>query len=173
MKPTDRPDLATDRPAPSDLSGTDYSASHRQLLANCLGITLPDRTYLLIQICLVLTTLHHRDSLPANRPRTNIRNRTDLQICLAPTPFLAWTLTLKVISDQDPDTTVTEPDQTLSEEQNYRETMRGIRLYMGWSRIPDMDNTTSSAEDNPFAGRKSQPSGKVSVCLLMTGYVIR
>ena len=33
------------------------------------------------------------------------------------------------LSDQDPDATVTDPDQTLSEEQNYRETMRGIRSY--------------------------------------------
>ena len=31
MKPTDRPHLATDQPAPSDLSGTDPSAKHRQV----------------------------------------------------------------------------------------------------------------------------------------------
>ena len=67
------------------------------------------------------------------------------------------------LSDQDPDATVTNPDHTLSEEQNYKETMRGIRSYMGWSHIMDMDHTASSAEDNPFAGLKSQPTGKVSV----------
>ena len=61
----------------------------------------------------------------------------------------------------DPDATVTDPDQIIFEEQNYRETMRGIRSYMGWSHIPDMNNTTSSTEDNPFAGPKSQPTGKV------------
>ena len=43
--------------------------------------------------------------------------------------------------------------------------MRGIRFYKGWRHIPDMDNTTSSAEDNPFTGPKSQPAGKVSVCM--------
>ena len=43
------------------------------------------------------------------------------------------------LSNQDPDVTVTDPDQTLSEEQTYRETMRGIRSFMGWSHIPDMD----------------------------------
>ena len=36
---------------------------------------------------------------------------------------------------------------------------------MGWSHIPNMDNTTFSAEDNPFAGPKSQPTGKVFVCM--------
>ena len=35
------------------------------------------------------------------------------------------------LSDQDPDAAVTDPDQILSEEQKDRETMRGIRLYMG------------------------------------------
>ena len=54
------------------------------------------------------------------------------------------------LSDQDPDATVTDPEKILSEEQNYRETMRGIRSYMGWSHIPDMDIATSSAEDNPL-----------------------
>ena len=67
------------------------------------------------------------------------------------------------LSNHDPDATVTDPDQTLSEEQNYRETMRGIRSYIGWSHIPDLDNTGSAAEDNPFAGPKSQPTAKVSV----------
>ena len=41
--------------------------------------------------------------------------------------------------------------------------MRGIRSYMGWRHIPDMDTTTSTADDNPFAGPKLQPDGKVSV----------
>ena len=67
------------------------------------------------------------------------------------------------LSDQDPDATVTDPDQTLSEDQNYRETMRGIRSYMGWTDIPDIDTTTSTSDDNPFAGPRTQPTGKVSV----------
>ena len=68
------------------------------------------------------------------------------------------------LSDQDPDAT-TEPDQTLSEDQTYRATLRGIRSYMGWSHIPDIESTTATGDDNPFAGPKSQPAGKVSVHL--------
>ena len=63
------------------------------------------------------------------------------------------------------DTTVADPDQTLSEEQNYRETMRGIRSFMGWTHIPDMDTAASTADDNPFAGPKAQPTGKISVSM--------
>ena len=63
------------------------------------------------------------------------------------------------------DATVTDPDQSLSEEQSYRETMRGIRSYMGWTHISDMDTTAGSSDDNPFAGPKLQTPGKVSVQL--------
>ena len=69
------------------------------------------------------------------------------------------------ISDQDLETAVNDPDLTLSEEQSYRETMSGIRLFMGWTHIPEADNTASRSEDNPFAGPKSQPTGKVSVTM--------
>ena len=64
--------------------------------------------------------------------------------------------------DQDPNS---DPDQILSEEQNYRETLRGVRSYMGWNQIPDIESTASTGEDNPFAGPRSQPVGKVSVRL--------
>ena len=63
------------------------------------------------------------------------------------------------------DATVTDPDQSLSEEQSYRETMRGIRTFMGWTHIPDMDTTAGSSDDNPFAGPRLQSPGKVSVKL--------
>ena len=69
------------------------------------------------------------------------------------------------LSDQEHDTTAADPDQTLSEEQNYRETMRGIRSFMGWTHIPDMDTAASTADDNPFAGPKAQPTGKISVSM--------
>ena len=42
------------------------------------------------------------------------------------------------------DATVTHPDQSLSEEQSYRETMRVIPLFMGWTHIPDMDTTAET-----------------------------
>ena len=67
-------------------------------------------------------------------------------------------------SDQDPDM-ATDPDQTLSEDQTYRETMQGIRSYMGWTHIPDIDTTTSTGDDNPFAGPEAQPAGKMSVLM--------
>ena len=50
---------------------------------------------------------------------------------------------------EDQDVAITDPDQSLSEEQTYRETMRGIRSYMGWSHIPDMDTSAATSEDNP------------------------
>ena len=61
--------------------------------------------------------------------------------------------------------TVTDPDHFPSEEQSYREMMRGIRSFMGWTHIPDMDTATGSAEDNTFAGPKLQTPAKISVQL--------
>ena len=69
------------------------------------------------------------------------------------------------LSDQDLEASTADPDLTLSEEQNYRETMSGIRSFMGWSHIPEMDTTASRSEDNPFAGPKTQPIGKISVSM--------
>ena len=40
--------------------------------------------------------------------------------------------------------------------------MRGIRSFMGWSHIPDMDSS-SNQSDNPFAGPNTPVPGKVSV----------
>ena len=71
------------------------------------------------------------------------------------------------LSDQDLEASANDPDLTLSEEQNYRETMSGIRSFMGWSHIPEIDTATSKLEDNPFAGPKAQPTGKVSVTMPM------
>ena len=58
---------------------------------------------------------------------------------------------------------VADQDQPVSEEQNYRDTMQGIRSYMGWSHIPEVDNTTATSDNNPFAGPKTVTPGKVSV----------
>ena len=67
----------------------------------------------------------------------------------------------------DHEVSFTDPNQCLSEEQSYRETMRGIRSYMGWSHVPDVDSGTKTSDDNPFAGPKLQTPGKVSVNLPM------
>ena len=66
---------------------------------------------------------------------------------------------------EDPDAPTNDPEQSLSEEQSYRETMRGIRSYMGWTHIPDIESAAGSSEDNPFVGPKMQTQGKVSVHL--------
>ena len=65
-----------------------------------------------------------------------------------------------MISD-DQDATGVDQDQPLSQEQTYRE--RGIRSFMGWSHVPDIDSVTNTSEDNPFAGSKTPVPGKVSV----------
>ena len=36
---------------------------------------------------------------------------------------------------------------------------------MGWGHIPEVDTTASKSEDNPFAGPKAQPTGKISVSI--------
>ena len=64
---------------------------------------------------------------------------------------------------EDPNQPVPDPDQPVSEEQNYRDTMQGIRSFMGWSHIPELDNTASTSDDNPFAGPKTVTPGQVSV----------
>ena len=43
--------------------------------------------------------------------------------------------------------------------------MRGIRSYMGWTHVPDIDSGAKTSDDNPFAGPKLQTPGKVSVNL--------
>ena len=75
-----------------------------------------------------------------------------------------WIYTLKKGSlSEDQDQPVTDPDQPVSEELNYRDTMQGIRSFMGWFHIPEMDSTASTSDDNPFAGPKTVTPGKVSV----------
>ena len=43
--------------------------------------------------------------------------------------------------------------------------MRGVHSFMGWHQIPDFDSSSSSLDDNPFAGSQTQPTGKVSIKL--------
>ena len=66
---------------------------------------------------------------------------------------------------EDQEANLSDRDQSLSEEQSYRETMRGIQSYMGWNHIPDIDSGATTPEDNPFAGPKLHTPGKVSVNL--------
>ena len=50
-------------------------------------------------------------------------------------------------------------DQELFEEASYRETIRGVRSFMGWHKIPEFDSV-SSTDDNPFAGPESSQLGR-------------
>ena len=67
--------------------------------------------------------------------------------------------------DDQPDSDTREEDKVLSEDQNYRETVRGVRAFMGWTHIPDLEYSPTSRTDNPWVGHRSQPVGKVSVLL--------
>ena len=78
----------------------------------------------------------------------------------------------EVLSDRDP-TKDDELDQELSEEAKYRETMKGVRSFMGWHQIPDFDSLSSSQDNNPFAGSRAQPTGKVSIKLLADDWLCR
>ena len=69
----------------------------------------------------------------------------------------------------DHEVSFTDPDQSLSEEQSYRETMRGILSYMGWTHIPDVNSGTKMSDDNPFAGPKLHPAKFLSISLRMNG----
>ena len=53
-----------------------------------------------------------------------------------------------------------------NEEMNYRETVRSVRSFLGWSHIPDFEASASDADnrsDNPWKGKHPRRSGKVSV----------
>ena len=57
---------------------------------------------------------------------------------------------------------LTEQDLPTLEEQTYRETMRDIHSFMGWTHVPDMDSSNPS-DDNPFAGPMTPAPSKISV----------
>ena len=67
--------------------------------------------------------------------------------------------------EDQPDVEAGDSDRVLSEEQNYRETVRGVRAFMGWTHIPDLEYSPASRFDNPWVGNRAQPVGKVSVDL--------
>ena len=60
------------------------------------------------------------------------------------------------------DTEVTERN----EEMNYRETVRSVRAFLGWTHIPDFEpavGDTDNRSDNPWKGKHPRRTGKVSV----------
>ena len=55
------------------------------------------------------------------------------------------------------DQELTEHDLPASEEQTYRETMRGIRSFMGWSHVPDVDSS-KPLRQQPFCWTQDSSS---------------
>ena len=78
----------------------------------------------------------------------------------------------EVLSDRDP-VKEAKLDQEHSEEDNYKETMRGVRSFISWHQIPDFGNSSSSMDDNSFAGSRTQPTGKVSIKLPADDWLCR
>ena len=73
----------------------------------------------------------------------------------------------------DRDASRDDPETVPTEEANYRETMRGVRSFMNWHRVPEFETVSSTADDNPFAGARAQPTGKVSVKLPVDDWLCR
>ena len=67
--------------------------------------------------------------------------------------------------DDQQDSASGDKDKVLSEDQNYRETVRGVRAFISWTHIPDVKYSPTSRTDNPWTGHRSKPVGKVSVLL--------
>ena len=44
---------------------------------------------------------------------------------------------------------------------------------MGWNQVPECDSASSSQKDNPFAGTRSQQTGKVSVKVPVDDWLCR
>ena len=91
-----------------------------------------------------------------------------------PSPSLDEEGALSDIQSTGPDQEeLFDVDQELSAEQTYRETLRGVRSFMGWNQISEFDSSSSAQDDNPFAGTKSQPPGKVSVKVPVDDWLCR
>ena len=65
--------------------------------------------------------------------------------------------------EEQPEVDTRDSEKVIGEEQNYRE--RGVRAFMGWTHIPDLEYSPASRTDNPWVGHRAQPVGKVSVDL--------
>ena len=71
---------------------------------------------------------------------------------------------LSELEDQ-PEQDNTDSGCAISEDQNYHETVRGVRAFMGWSHIPHLQYTPATRVGNLWIGHRAQPVGKVSVLL--------
>ena len=63
---------------------------------------------------------------------------------------------LSELEDQ-PEVDTGDSKRLISEDQNYRETVRDVRAFMGWTHIPDLEYSLASRTDNPWVSQKAQP----------------
>ena len=63
----------------------------------------------------------------------------------------------------DKDASRDDPETEPTEEANYRETMRGVRSFMNWHRVPEFETVSSTADDNLLPVHGSSQLEK-SVC---------
>ena len=73
----------------------------------------------------------------------------------------------------DRDASRDDPDSEPSEDSSYREKMRGVRSFMNWHKVAEFETVSSTADNNPFAGARAQPTGKVSVKLPVDDWLCR
>ena len=151
-----------------------------RLLQTCLvPTTLPQRSSLVasrlnpnptpadLQICLAPALLLYI-RLPANRPQHRLGIRvchlwTQTQIVICLTDHQSTSLWKKVNSLIRTRMRLPTPTKHYL---RIRPTEKPYSvLDLIWSHIPDIESTTATGDDNPFAGPKSQPAGKVSVHL--------
>ena len=52
-----------------------------------------------------------------------------------------------------------------SVKQSYRDTVREVRSFMGWSLVPEFESAASFQDYNPFASSRSHSTSKISVKL--------
>ena len=75
--------------------------------------------------------------------------------------------------DDQPEVDTGDSERAISEHQNYRETLRGVCTFMGWTPIPDLEYSPASRTDNPWVGHRAHPVGKVSVLLPPKGWLCK
>ena len=155
LKPTSQSSQLADRPTTVDPPTTDTVSNHRPT-SKATSSQSSEPTSKPTSQRKPASVYDRRDSSPASD--------LDSDSLSSDRPPLELFLEEGELSDEQ-EFNASEHDQSLSEEQSYRETMRGIRSYMGWHHVPDLDSSTATADDNPFAGPKLQTPDKVSVNL--------
>ena len=79
-------------------------------------------------------------------------------------PLAAWMKRLRSLTEfaSSDHEELLDVVREVSKEQTHRETIQGFGLFIGWNQVSEFD-LSSPLDANPFAGTRSQPTGKVSV----------